>query len=791
MPDACPDPSILAAWSAGEGVESWSAEAIERHVVGCAGCAGALEAQTQRRLKSLDLDQLGPRGSSTNPASVPWVTRLIETAVLGAAAPAVDWLPDFLSGLEPSARAGCLGRFAGYEVEAVIGRGGMGVVLRAFDPTLQRQVALKVLLSAGRTTGDDLAATLFLREARAIAALRHQHVVEIYSAGRESGWPFLVMPFHEQGTLQQWIDESRAVTPAEAAHLGVQLLRALEFTHSRGILHRDLKPSNVLLERGLNHVRLADFGLAEAVHEAPSGGRRVIAGTPDFMSPEQARGEPLDARSDLFGLGALLQASLAGRALPAETRGAHPEPRFGWRTHVPPELRPVFERLLAPQPRDRYPHAAAARKPLEVALARLGGAKDRARARMRLVGIGGGLALSLAILGGFERSGRTALVNALLCDLTGNGFYVRGRWGTHDQLSAAAAACRPGDTVMARFHGERPAAPVRVGPRGLHVRAATGFRPALVSTNANEALILALGPVVLEGLTLVNRAASGDAGQLIVGESAPVRLVHCRLLRLEASGDDVLVRAGRRLNPDQPQVIHKPLIALRSGSSVELRGCVVAGLEATAIGLRGSGNEPIQIAIDQSLFVTHRTFVLRPESSTRVTIHGRNSALASASLVEIENAYVLDHLAVAWEHCLLDRTGGVLLRWSRGGDGSWFDRMTWTETQVVYAGSGDFAWDRRRGPISSEAEWNLLLGLPEGSHHRAARPLFGETHVRSSRQIEAADVDVSGLAADTGLPPVFRPDDLGEGPAYDRFRKTSSYRAASASEGSAPGARTR
>lgn len=792
MPDRCPPPSILAAWSSGRPTQDWSASDLEQHLAVCLNCAQALDDQTLSCLKPLHLEQLGSRVSTAPATTNPWILRMIASAIADPSNPAVDGLPRFLAELMPSSHPGSLGRFAGYEVEAVIGRGGMGVVFRAFDPTLQRPVALKVLVAAGQSTGDDLAASRFLREARAIATLRHPHVVEIYSAGLESGWPFLVMPFHVQGTLQQWIDQGRPITPRDAAHLGIQLLRALEFTHSQGILHRDLKPSNVLLEQSLNHVRLADFGLAQAVHDSsPSLLRPSIAGTPAFMAPEQARGERLDARTDLFGLGALWHALLTGHPpptyLPNQSPTSHPtEPPA-----IPSAFQPVLRRLLAPSAADRYPNAAAARLALEETLARMDQPKVPSLLRHPVKSFLAILAIALAILGGLEGSGRTSWVNALLCTITGDGFFVLGQWGSYDQLAAAATACRPGETVIARFHGQRPANPVRVGPQGLQVRAATGFRPTLVSTNTNEALILALGPLVLEGLTLINRADSQESGQLITAEGVPVRLVHCRLLRQQAAGDDLVIRMGKRLDPDQPQLIHKPLIALRSGSRAELQGCLVVGLAATVFGLRGNGPDPIHIEIHQSLVVSHRTLVLRPESQTRVTVLGRNSAFAFASLVDIENAFALEQLSVTWDQCLLDRTGGLLLRWSRGGNGSWLDRLTWTENQVVHAGSGPFAGDRRRATIISAAEWNALVRLPEGTHHRSSLPLFGATPARSSLQVDPADVDVSGLAAETGLPPAFRPEEVGDGSAYDRYRTASRYRMVPATVAPMPGPRSR
>src|SRR5262249_39706539 len=155
-----------------------------------------------------------------------------------------------------------LGTFAGYDILDIAGRGGMGVVLRARDRTLDRIVAIKVLCPTGHR--DETFAARFLEEARAVAAIHHDHIVTVHHAGLAKGLAYLVMPFHAGGTLENLLTDRSRLAPTEVARLGLQLARALEATHARSILHRDIKPSNVLLEDGLNRVRLADFGLAQS-----------------------------------------------------------------------------------------------------------------------------------------------------------------------------------------------------------------------------------------------------------------------------------------------------------------------------------------------------------------------------------------------------------------------------------------------------------------------------------------------------------------------------------------------
>ncbi len=275
----------------------------------------------------------------------------------GAAAPEIDWArvrrvlkeqpaPEegdegrgglsfsLLRLLGPSDDPSVVGKIGPFEVTEVIGSGGMGMVLKARDPALDRHVAIKIL--APHLASSATARRRFAREARAAAAVIHDHVIAIYQVSEHHELPYLVMPYLPDPSLQQRLDRDGKLDLESALSIGLQVAGGLEAAHAQGLIHRDVKPANVLLAKGTERAIITDFGLARAADDASLTSSGVLAGTPHYMSPEQARGEPVDFRSDLFSLGSLLFAMLAGqppvnRELGSETIrviGTEPMPRL-------------------------------------------------------------------------------------------------------------------------------------------------------------------------------------------------------------------------------------------------------------------------------------------------------------------------------------------------------------------------------------------------------------------------------------------------------------------------------
>jgi regulation of enolase protein 1 (concanavalin A-like superfamily) len=263
--------------------------------------------------------------------------------------------------LAPPQRPDSLGRIGHYEVLEVLGRGGFGIVFRAFDEVLQRVVAVKVL--APQMAATSPARKRFLREARSSAQVRHENVVQVYAV-EEQPLPYLVMEFIPGETLQQRLDRTGPLDVPEVLRIGRQVAEGLAAAHAQGLIHRDVKPANVLIEGGpQQRVKLTDFGLARAADDASLSQSGVVAGTPMYMAPEQAKGEALDHRADLFSLGSVLYAMLTGHppfrattTLAVLKRVAEDDPRPIREVipEVPAWLCRIVERLHAKNPAHRF-----------------------------------------------------------------------------------------------------------------------------------------------------------------------------------------------------------------------------------------------------------------------------------------------------------------------------------------------------------------------------------------------------------------------------------------------------
>ena len=301
--------------------------------------------------------------------------------------------------LQPADDPKLLGKLGRHEISEVVGWGGMGVVLKAYDPSLHRVVAVKVL--ASHLAHHAVARKRFIREAQAAAAVCHDNVVTIHAiedgsaspahlvtrsvseGGRlqdvvpgtstslgappladASGYlPKIIMQFVAGGSLQERIDQEAPLELKEILRIAMQTAAGLAAAHAQGVVHRDVKPANILLENGVQRVKLTDFGLARVMDDASLTLSGVIAGTPQYMAPEQAWGRDVDARADLFSLGAVMYAMCSGHSpFRARTTMAvlkrvcedAPRPLRAINPDVPDWLVAIIEKLLAKNPEDRF-----------------------------------------------------------------------------------------------------------------------------------------------------------------------------------------------------------------------------------------------------------------------------------------------------------------------------------------------------------------------------------------------------------------------------------------------------
>lgn len=269
-------------------------------------------------------------------------------------------------------------RLGKYELQAEIGRGGMGIVYRGFDTQLNRPVAIKVLAPA--LSSDPHFIRRFQKEAIAAASLTHPHIVTIYDVGQEGDTHFIAMALLTGTPLSRWVQVHGPLSPAQANSIIKQIASALDYAHQRRMVHCDVKPANIMFRPGKSgHATLMDFGLVRAragdapAEDAQSGSSvsssgDLAAGTPEYMAPEQVLGGPVDARTDVYACGAVLYYLLTRqppfeRAMPAAVAYAQvneppPSPR-GLRPDLPRPVEAVVLKALAKQPADRYQSAGA------------------------------------------------------------------------------------------------------------------------------------------------------------------------------------------------------------------------------------------------------------------------------------------------------------------------------------------------------------------------------------------------------------------------------------------------
>ncbi len=357
LTSGCPRERDLADLAA-ERLPAAAAERVRQHLSQCPRCLQAMEQMSTR-------DEQIRGGQPASPtAEPPRNPAPLYEQDTDEFAPKEE--PFNVSLLEPSDTQDALGRLGKYEVLAVAGHGGMGVVLRGTDLQLCRPVAIKLLNRA--LSSSDTARRRFLREARAAAAINHPHVVTIYAVEEFRGTPLIVMEFVPGCTLRERIERAGRLPPLEVLRISTQVASGLAAAHAQGVIHRDVKPGNILIEEQLDRAKLTDFGVARAATDLVDlTARGATVGTPAYIGAEQVRGETIDARADLFALGCVIYAMCVGHS-PFHGRNAweiarrvnelEPRPLHEQDPAVPEFLSDIVARLLRKNPDERFQSAA-------------------------------------------------------------------------------------------------------------------------------------------------------------------------------------------------------------------------------------------------------------------------------------------------------------------------------------------------------------------------------------------------------------------------------------------------
>jgi hypothetical protein len=489
---------------------------------------------------------------------------------IGAAeAGLLDWL-------EFPPRDGEPGRLGRFELLRVIAEGGMGVVIEARDPLLDRRVAVKLLKPELWVRPDWRGR--FLAEARAMALIDHPAVLPVYEVVDTGAEVFFVMPLAEGGSLQDRLDAGERMSRRDLNWLAGRLAAALDAVHGAGLVHGDIKPANVLFDRERKRVWLSDFGIVATTGEPGSGG-----GTPAWTAPERRDG-PADRRSDWYELGGVLRAAAGGR----------PD---AW-------LKSLVADLQNEDPAARLCDGG------EV-LRRLRRRRQARRIKLAVLGILGLLGVAAAGLSAMP-AGLVGGINRGLAELGGGRIWIEGRIGTYDE-PAQAVKRAGGRKVILDFDGTRRMAPAHLEGRGS-LGAGPRRRPVLVPEQRDQPLWTVSGDWQIDGVRL-ERETTGVGGPLIeVAGGGRLAMRGCVVwdretsLRGRAAGETVRLRAGASLESRDGMVFNDGrawLAAEGKGGSFTARNVVFGG----GFGVVASGADEFALTVEDCTLVLARFLI--------------------------------------------------------------------------------------------------------------------------------------------------------------------------------------
>lgn len=509
--------------------------------------------------------------------------------------------------LDPPTKPGTLGKILDYEVQSLEGRGAMGFVFRAFDPKLHRIVAIKVMVAELSATPG--ARERFVREAQSAASINHSNVVTVHAVGEHRGLPFLVMEYVQGQTLQKLIQDRGTLSIEDTLRIAHQIAAGLCAAHQHGIVHRDVKPGNILIENGVQRVKIADFGLARVALESSgltSHGQTV--GTPGYMAPEQVEGLTVDCRADLFSLGCVIYAMLTGHTpfragntlavLQAVAKLPH-VPLSEIAPATPPVLAQLVERLLKKDPNVRLGTAAEALQELDELTRSIGTpsrmvaaqrqaeevavAREASRSRWRKVGGTSAAVLLLVII---------AAVRFLP-----NGSQNGGNLPTPNSPTTTASIV-PGENAPVTAPNQSPAmAPS--APVTLPTHVVVGDQSNADFRTVREALARQPAPTHIR---LVTKADHTEAIVISGSRHAGLELVWDGPGALRAPND-------------------KPVVQITNAEKVTLRGFRIAA-ESRQHGLRVEGRCPALTIVDCS--------ITQPDGASSAAVHFFKPTGASA-----------------------------------------------------------------------------------------------------------------------------------------------------------------
>ena len=578
--------------------------------------------------------------------------------------------------LDAAPRDGQPGKLGAFEIHGLLAAGGMGFVFDGFDPALRRRVAIKM---PSPHLGSDLAARArFMAEAQAVAALDHPHIVPIHSVHAHGDAPFFVMPMADGLTLAQHVAKHGPLSAEDASRVALHAARALAAAHARGIVHRDVKPANLLMEP--DRVRLTDFGIAQS-----AGMSGAFSGTPEFMSPEQQAGAPVNAASDIWSLGATLRAAL--RATDRDTMPSLP---------AGSALARLLPRMLAANPEQR-PTAAEIVSLLEQP------ARARNWKRLALRLTAAAAALTVLTFTAIRIPATADLLNRALVSPQ-RAFVVDGKFGAHPTLDAAIAAAADGSTIT--IHADGPWTLRDVTTSGtLTIRAAENARPRFLVESTDHPGLTSRGALTLERLTIHRSSGTTDAHGILNASAGTLTLRRC----------DIRATAAPRRDAAFPAAI-----VVCDGAALHLDRSAIIGTWTAAVAVRSNAPASSSLRLTHSALIGMPVILLHCQEGSTVRIEGNRCSLPSPILFADAPAAPLPWVEATFTSCHL--RADTTLWWLPGeSDATIRTQFHWTGTDNLFAPDSPFLTTAARAQIRSRsgredaalANWQAWPGVEE------------------------------------------------------------------------------
>jgi serine/threonine protein kinase len=706
---SCPDKALLQSLAHGE--ELGGAEpSIEEHLSLCASCQSFLEEYWDQENVAPLLPELA-EWEDEQRKFLPTLRTVLASSFRARGPLRLEDF-SFLDSVESDRVTGTIGDL---EFRELIGCGGMGAVFRAYDAPLAREVAVKVLRP--EYAGSAKVASLFLDEARAIAAIQHENILPIFDVARDSGEvPFFVMPLVEGGHLQDRLNTTGKLPVPEAVGIALQIARGLSAAHESGIVHRDVKPSNILLEdTSANRIRLADFGLARAAHHG--FGEGAIVGTPGYVAPEIAAGGIGNEQADLYSFGVLFLQLLTGR--PPSPEGTPPT---GDEAEVPESLRPLLRSLLSSDPEQRPGSAERVVRQLEsleaesTAQLRREEEKIRQKRKRRQILAAGAAVFLLVILA--DLSAGWKVTNSIIRTLSGKPVSLAGTPGAFSTLEEALE--RGGEDCEITISGGSGlgvSKPLVIEGGSLHIRSSSSRKMAELYFRSHETGILSAknSQVHLEGLKLRFRSSSASSNEGVIN------LVESNL-RFERS-------SLRRMSGPAKNKNGATLFSMRYGSKLTVEnGTLLADRNGAGILTVNLASRPQEISLNEARFsgqnLLHSVSSLPVQDGNRaaLSVAVSNSTILSETPLLIGRGGEQVDTAFTSYNCLWQCLGPFLF--VRAGTPPAFrERFSFSATDTLFASQGERIIEagvakEKRDPAGAEthaADWNRFLGETAGA----------------------------------------------------------------------------